>query len=220
MLRSVPGPLDRLYDARRRALEAEAAVLDVEDEAELVPMLAAALAEARAQSSRTEQSFRMQVIADLAARVRDAGAVRLLVEILDDTDESVRARAALALARVATDRYPELVRAVEDALDEGLEGPALLELPGLFLDLADDEAPPPVDVLVRLVDHEDADVAAEAACALAELGGPGVVELLESFRGDERKLSDAVDGPATLGELIDQLIATLGLEQALDEPLA
>ncbi len=209
--------LEALFRARRAALEAEALVLDVEDDAELVPLLSKAVEDARAQSSRTERSFRLQVLSDVVARVLDGGAPRLLVDILNDPDESVRTRALSALARVASTRYPEVVRAVEDALDEGLEGPALLELPGLLLDVCDDDAPLPVDVMVRLIDHPDADVAAEAACALAEVGGPGVVELLESFRGDERRLSDAVDGPATFGALVDQLLSTLALEAALED---
>jgi HEAT repeat protein len=201
-----------LYRARKAALEAEAAVLDVADDAELVPRLALALDEARAEKERTERSFRLQVLADLLARVEDAAATALLLGVLNDPDPSVRARAGMAIARGGSASLPILAKVVLDALDEGIEGPALLELPGLLLDCADVDTPPPLDVLVRLLDHEDADIAAEAACALAEIDAPGVRELLESFVEDDRKLSDVVDGPPTLGALVSQLLDTLALD--------
>jgi HEAT repeat protein len=201
-----------LYHARKQALEAEAAVLDVAEDAELVPRLSVALDDARAQDDRTERSFRLQVLADVLSRVDDAGATALLLGILSDPDSSVRARAAMGLARGGAERLPVLAKVVLDALDDGLEGPALLELPGLLLDCADIDTPPPLDVFVRLLDHEDADVAAEAACALAEVDVDGVRELLESFLDDERSLSDVAAGPNTLGALIGQLLDTLALD--------
>ncbi len=204
-----------LYRARKAALEAEAAVLDVAEDAELVPRLSVALDEARNHPERTERSFRLQVLADLLARVEDAGATALLLNILNDPDPSVRARAAIGLARGGAARLPVLAKVVLDALDEGLEGPALLELPGLLLDCADVDAPPPLDVLVQLLDHADADVAAEAACALAEVDAEGVRELLESFTEDDRTLSDVVEGPQTLGALVSQLLDTLSLDDEL-----
>jgi hypothetical protein len=213
MLRSVKAKLNRLYEARRAALHAEADALDTEDEGALARGLVSALSEVRAHEDLTERSFRLQVLADLLAKVAHPEATRALLGALDERDPSVAARAAAGLATVArSGRYPELVRAVEAALDDGLEGPAL---PGLLLDLAGDDDPVPLDVLVRLADHEDADVAAEALCALAEIGGAGVTELVSSFVADERSLSDAQDGPSTLGELAEQLVATLELEAAL-----
>ncbi|MBW2463012.1 MAG: hypothetical protein JRH11_15270 [Deltaproteobacteria bacterium] len=209
--------LELLYAARKRALEAEAVVFDVEDEAELVPALSLAIDAARDQGERAERSFRLQVVADLLGRVFDGGAMALLLGILNDDDASVRARAAAAIGRGGRDRLPLLARVALDALDDGLEGPALLELPGLLLDVGDDEDPPPLDVLVRLLDHDDANVAAEAACALGEVDVEGVRELLESFVEDERPLSDAVDGPATLGALVEQVLMALSLEGDLSD---
>jgi len=201
-----------LYRARKAALEAEAAVLDTSDDAELVPQLSVALDDARGDAQRTERSFRLQVLADVLSRVEDGGATALLLTVLNDPDPSVRARAGLAMARGGASRLPVLARVVLDALDEGLEGPALLEIPSLLLDCADIETPPPLDVLVRLLDHDDADVAAEAACALAEIDISGIRDLLESFVEDERTLSDVVDGPPTLGGLVSQLLDTLSLD--------
>lgn len=206
--------LENLYAARRTALEAEASVLDAETEADLVPVLAAAIEEARARSERSERSFRLQVLADLLPKVGDPGALALLLNILNDEDDSVRARAAMALAGAAPTRFPEIVRVAEDALAAGFDGPALLELPGLLLDSAGAEYPPPVDILVTLVEHEDAEVVAEAACALAEIDVPGVRELLESLEEDGRSLADP-SGESTLGELIVDLLSALELGAAM-----
>lgn len=203
-----------LYRARREALEAEASVLDAEDEASLTRMLRDGIDEARALDARHERSFRLQVLADLCPKVHDPGALALLLNILNDEDESVRARAAMALSAACQSRYPEVVRVAQDALDAGLEGPALLELPGLLIDAAGVEYPPPVDLLVMLIEHEEADVVAEAACALAEVDLPGVRELLESLKEDGRTVVDA-QGETTLGELIGDLLAALDLGAAM-----
>jgi len=216
MLPPVKERLSQLYRVRRAALEAEAAVLDAEDdEAGLVSGLAEAIEEARGLPDRIEGSFRLQVLADLLPKVWDPGALALLVDVLDDRDPSVRARAMMNLAAASQTRFPEVVRVVQDALDAGLRGPALLELPGLLLDCAGSVYPPPVDILVTLTDHDDGDVVAEAVCALAELDVSGVRELLESLREDGRTLSDLDDGPSTLGELVEDLLATLELDDAV-----
>jgi len=202
-----------LYRARRAYLEAEAAALDAENETELVARLEGALDEAATQP-RPERAFRLQVLADVCAKVASAGAVRLLLQILNEDDASVRARARMAYERLASVHHAMAIHGVERALAEGLTGPALLELPGLLLDTARDE-PFPLDILVLLLDDDDGDVAAEAACALGELDVPGVMELLSSYREDPRTLSDAAEGPPTLGALVDQILSTAALDTEL-----
>lgn len=204
-----------LYKARREALEAEASVLDCDDEAELTQMLRHGIEDARAGSDRTERSFRLQVLADLCPKVRDPGALALLLTILNDDDDSVRARAAMALSAACQSRYPEVVRVAQDALESGLDGPALLELPGLLIDSAGVEYPPPIDLLVMMIEHDNAEVVAEAACALAEIDLPGVRELLESLADDGRTVVDS-QGETTLGELITDLLAAMELGDAVD----
>ena len=121
----------------------------------------------------------------------------------------------MAYERLSRDHHAMAIHAVERSLAEGLSGPALLELPGLLLDTTRDEAVP-LNILVLLLDHEEGDVAAEAACALMELDAPGVAELLSSYRDDPRDLSDPADGPATLGVLVGQLLDTASLDADLD----
>lgn len=207
--------LEKLYAARRAALEAEATVLDADSDADLVPMLAKAIEEARGRPERHEQSFRLQVLADLLPKVQDPGALALLLNIMNEADDSVRARAAMAFAGAAPTRFPEIVRVVQDALDGGFEGPALLELPGLLLDSPGSEYAPPIDILVGLIEHDDPEVVAEAACALAEIDVPGVRELLESLQEDGRVLSDPA-GETTLGELVTDLLSAMALGEAMD----
>jgi len=201
--------LEQLYSARRAALEAEAAVLDADREEDLVPILSEALDAARAHPTRHEASFRLQVLADLLSRVAHPGAVTLLLDILNDPDDSVRAAAAAATSAAARSRYEQVVQAVRDSLETGFEGPALLELPSLLLDGAGPDDPVAFDLIVQLLESDDPDVAAEAACVLAELGVAGVRELLESLQDDDRPLSDAVDGPATVGALARDLLASM-----------
>lgn len=206
--------LENLYRARRDAYEAEAAVLDVEEDAALVPVLREGIEEARALGDRTEQSFRLQVLADLCPKVHDPGALALLLGILNEEDPSVRARAAMALSAACQTRYAEVVRVAQDAVDSGMSGFALLELPGLLLDACGAEYPPPVDLLVTMIEHEDAEVVAEAACALAEVDLQGVRELLESLQEDGRILVDA-QGETTLGELVTDLLSAMELGAAM-----
>lgn len=200
--------LENLYRARREALEAEASVLDVEQDAQLVPTLEGAVREAKSQAAKHERSFRLQVLADLCSKVHHPRALELLLGILNEDDDSVRLRAAMALRAACQSRYAEVIRVAQDAVDAGLAGPALLELPGLLLDAAGMEHAPPVDLLVALIEHDNAEVVAEAACALAEVDLPGVRELLESLAEDRRAVVDA-QGETTLGDLIIDLLAAL-----------
>ena len=161
--------MSKLYDARRRALEAEAAVLDADDESALVDRLALALDDAR-KEPKPEASFRFQVIADLLGKVGDRRSTELLVRMLSEDEAAVRAAAVESLERLMrSGRGAEVAWAIEQALaGEGLPGPGASQLPALLMG----EESPPLDLLVRLLEHEDAEVTAEAACALSTVGAP------------------------------------------------
>lgn len=215
--------LTQLFEARRAALEAEAAVFDVEDERTLVPLLEEALNAARAEKKRSESSFQLQVLADVASQLSVRGGTYLLLKVLNEEDPSVRARAVQGLRRVAERGWAQFVRDAEQALADGLDGPALLELPGLLVDARPEDAPPPFELLMSLVDHEVPEVCAEALCACAEVGGPGVLELLQTMTGDERALEPVpmepgdATGPATVGDLAQQLLDVYQLADDLPE---
>jgi hypothetical protein len=203
--------LKALYRARKAALEAEAEVLDAENEAEVVDRLRRGFTEALAEE-RSERSFRLEVLADVCARALHRGAIDLLLDILADEDESVQAYAARRLAEVALSRYPDAVLAIETKLEDGREFAGLRYVPEILLGaLNDPELAPPADVLVRLLDADDAEIAAEAAGALSDLRLEGTRELLESFALDERKLDDET----TLGAYVSDLLSTHELDEDL-----
>lgn len=204
--------LKALYRARRAALEAEADVLDAETEGEVVDRLRRGFEEAKAEE-RSERSFRLEVLVDVSSRALHRGAIDLMLDILADPDESVQAYAARRLADVAmSGRYADLVLATEGMLDRSEEFRGMRYLPEILrAGLLDPEMAPPADVIVRLLDANDAETAAEAASLLADLELDGARELLESFALDDRKLEDGV----TLGSFVSDLLATLELESAM-----
>ncbi|MEM9193083.1 MAG: hypothetical protein AAGF12_28170 [Myxococcota bacterium] len=210
--------LEALYEARRRALTAEAEVLDADDDRELASRLQKAL-QATDELPKHERSFRLQVIASLLAKVNGVDAAKLLLRILGDDDESVQASAVGALIDFkSAGKHAELCKAVEHVLDGGYAGGGFPALPGILLQNLQEDEDPPIDLLVRLLDHDDADVAAEAACALWDVGAEGTEELLSSFVDDERPLT-GTDGGETLGDLILALLESTSLAQAMGTPV-
>ncbi len=207
--------MNELYRARRAALEAEAAVLDEEDEGLLVARLVDEIATAEAQEP-TERSFRLQILADLLSKVSDRRAIHSLVLLLGDPDASVRAYVVDRLERVLrAGRGPEVLWAVENSFAE-LTGPGLSQVPALLMAYAQIEEQPPIDLLVRILDHEDPEAVAEAACALAAIEMPAIQELLSSFEDDERPLATREEGdPATVGALVRELLEVAELDAAL-----
>ncbi|MCA9582988.1 MAG: hypothetical protein KC416_14410, partial [Myxococcales bacterium] len=203
-----------LYGARRSALEAEAEVLEAENDRELLERLDAAITEDQGMSPRHERSFRLQTLTDLLTKVQHPGSIRLLFRILDDAELSVSLRANRALREVGYRRYREFVREAEGWVDLGA-GSGLVRLPALLTEVTTGSDPVPVALLVKLLNHGDADVVAEAACALAESDEPNVVDLLSVFRDDPRPMEDTDPQVQTLGDLIQQLIAAIELGSAL-----
>lgn len=209
--------IEELYRAKRRLLEAEAAALEAEDEAALVLRLQDALQAASDHQDPTEANFRLQVLAELLAKVSDRDATLALVMLLNGEDASVRATAIEQLRRVARrGRLAEVFWAVGQALERGLNGPAASMLPELVLTTSfDEEAPPPLDLLVQLADHEDPAACAEALCALTEFDGEGVTELLSSFSADDRQIPSRTGEPGTVGELARQLLMVRQMEDEM-----
>src|SRR5690606_7180174 len=120
--------LDAIFDAERALRAAERALL-----ADKGPALAAQLArrveEALALEDAGEAALRLFRLADLCAQVPGPQMADALIRILNADDLAVRNEAGEALLDVAYDRYAEVARAIERALDAGLRGPAMMELP-------------------------------------------------------------------------------------------
>jgi len=201
--------LDQLFASDRAAREAEARLLEAGSPAELSRVLEEAVHTALALSDAFEASIRLTRLCDLCAQVQGQPMARALIEILGSDDAAVRVAAGEALRDFAYDRYAEVARAIESALDGELAGPAMEELPWVLAEVGEPSAVP---LISRFLDHPDVDVVASAIEALAELGDPAAVVHLETLEGDER-VAQIEEGEAsysaTLGELAEEALSDL-----------
>jgi HEAT repeat protein len=207
----MPSPeaaLAALFDADRACREHEKTFLSA-GAATLRKALAAAVAEAKGLADRREAILRLERLADLCAQVEGPEMVDQLIAILDDEAPSVRVQAAEALVDVGFDRYAEVARGIERAVERGSQITALKELPWVLAEIAEPSARP---LLARFLRHRDGEVVASAVEGLAELGDPSAVKDLEPLRDDPRPVElDDEDGEmtATLGDLVVETIAAL-----------
>jgi HEAT repeat protein len=132
-----------------------------------------------------------------------------LLAILDDDSPSVRVHAAEALADVGFERYAEVARGVERALQAGTQVNALSELPWVLIELGEPSAR---KLIASFLAHPEPDVIGSAIEALAELGDPASVKDLEPFMKDEREVevdTEEGDERVTLAELASEAIDAL-----------
>ncbi|MBX3269005.1 MAG: HEAT repeat domain-containing protein [Sandaracinaceae bacterium] len=202
--------LERIFEADRRALEAEEALLG-EPSDEVAALLAGAVDEALDLDDEEEAELRLRRLADLCAQVPGARMADALIAILDHAEPTVRAVAGEALLDVAFERFKEVARAIERALDRDHAGLAMQELPFVLTEIRD---PDPIPLVVRFLAHPDPNVIAAAIEALAAYGDPGAAPHLEALLEDEREatLEDVDDGPTRIGELAAAALEELGIE--------
>lgn len=202
--------LDAIFDAERTLRAAERALMAKKDQA-LAAELSKRVDEALGLEDAAEANLRLFRLADLCAQVPGPAMADALVRILGADDLAVRNEAGEALLDVAYDRYAEVARAIERALDAGVRGPAMMELPFLLSEVAEPSAMP---LLRRFAAHPDADVVAAAIEAFAQLGDPAAAEVLEGLLDDKRVVTlddDSEDGiQSTLSELAAEALETLG----------
>lgn len=205
---SLTDHLDAIFAADRTLRREEAALLK-QDERALSELLATAVEQAADMEDDRESGMRLERLADLCAQVPGPDAVDTLIQILDMEEATVRVQAADALVDVAFERYAEVVRAVERALDAGRRGPAMQELPWVITEIGEPSAR---GLIRRFLDFEDAEIVASAVEALATLGDPEAVADLEPLLGDKRPVAlDDYEGEVseTLGQLVSEAIDTL-----------
>jgi HEAT repeat protein len=201
--------LDTLFDADRKVREAEALLFAEGDDEELSKVLERAVEQALGLSDRQESQGRLIRLSDLCAQVQGQPMANALLRILNHEAPEVRVAAGEALRDFAYDRYAEVARAVERALEERLAGPALSEVPWILAEIGEPSALP---LIGRCLLHPDPEVVASGIEALAELGDPEAIALLEPLARDERvvELSEG-DGSysTTLAELASEAIGEL-----------
>lgn len=201
--------LRRIFEADREMRAAERKLLKTMSE-ELIALLRRATVEALGLADRSEASMRLERLADLCAQVPGPEMTDALIEILDDSEPRVRVAAGEALTDVGYERYAEVARGVERALDAKKAGPAMAELPWILAEIGEPSALP---LIRRFLQHPDPNVIATAIEALVHLGDPEAVEDLQGFLGDERNATiDDFESETrtTLGELAEEALTMLG----------
>ena len=200
--------LTALFEADRKAQQAEAALL-AEDPASLSKAIQQAANDALRRGDEQDASAQLVRLADLCAQLQGAAMADTLVRILNHDAPEVRVAAGEALRDFAYDRYAEVARAIERALEAEVTGPALSEVPWILAEIAEPSALP---LIARCLQHSDAEVVASAIEALAELGEPHAIEVLTPLVNDARVV-ELQEGDAgystTIGELASEAIDEL-----------
>lgn len=210
---SLSDELQRIFDADRVLLKAESALLRKKGSEELITLLEQDTQGALQMEDRKEGAMRLERLADLCAQVPGPRMTDALIAILDDGEPRVRVAAGEALRDLGYERYAEVARGIERALDRDADGIAMSELPWVLAEIAEPSALP---LIRRFLNHPSADVVAAAIEALAQLQDPEALADLERFVGDERivTIEDFEDETkTTLGELAEDALEMLGVRQ-------
>ena len=207
---SLPDELQRIFDADHILHEAESVLLRKKGSEELIALLERATENALHIEDRKEGTVRLERLADLCAQVPGPRMTDALIAILNDGEPRVRVAAGEALRDLGYERYAEVARGIERALDRNAEGLAMSELPWVLAEIAEPSALP---LIRRFLDHPSSDVAAAAIEALAQLRDPEALRDLQRFVGDPRVviIEDFEDETkTTLGELAEDALEMLG----------
>ena len=202
--------LERIFEADRMLRSAERKLLRNLSAKPLITLLEEATMEALQMSERTEATMRLERLADLCAQVPGPKMTDAMIAILNDPEPRVRVAAGEALTDVAYERYAEVARGIERALDAGLSGPAMSELPWILAEVAEPSA---LLLIRRFLAHPDPDVVAAAIESLVQLGDPSAIEDLAPFVDDRRLViidDFEEETRTTLGELAQDALALLG----------
>lgn len=211
---SLSDELQRIFDADRSLRQAEKTLLRKRSADDLVSLLEVETKNALTMEDRVEGSIRLERLADLCAQVPGPAMADALIAILNDDEPRVRVAAGEALRDVGYERYAEVARAIERAIDRGDSGLAMSELPWVLAEIAEPSALP---LIRRFLDHQSADVVAAAIEALSQLGEPNAVEDIQRFVDDARTvvIEDFDDETkTTIGELAQDALRELGYASA------
>ena len=211
---SLSDQLQRIFDADRTLREAEKQLLRKQRTDDVVALLSAETTKALTMEDRQEGSMRLERLADLCAQVPGPAMADALIAILNDGEPRVRVAAGEALRDVGYERYAEVARAIERAIDRGEAGMAMSELPWVLAEIGEPSALP---LIRRFLDHRNPDVIAAAIEALSQLGEPDAARDLKRFLGDPRNviIEDFEDETkTTLGDLAEDALRELGYSDA------
>ncbi len=132
--------------------------------------------------------------------------------MLSSEHPEARKAAGEELGGLAFERFKEVAGGVERALKRLPAGsPALPELPYILAELPE---PGVIKLLGQFLAHADPDAVAASIEALAELGDPAAIKMLEPLTSDSRTVELADDGSdatseASIGELATEAVELL-----------
>ena len=207
---SLADHLERIFESDRTLRKAESALLRDRGGDELAALLQSETERALRMDDRTEATMRLERLADLCAQVPGPRMADALIAILNDQEPRVRVAAGEALRDVGYERYAEVARAIERALDRDEGGPAMAELPWVLAEIAEPSALP---LIRRFLAHPNAEIVAAAIEAIAQLRDPEAVSDLQRFTDDARMVTIEDfedDAKTTLGELAVDALEMLG----------
>jgi HEAT repeat protein len=205
---SLTDQLRAIFDAERALRQAESQLLQA-DHKSLEDLLSQAVAAAKAERDPYEAELRLTRLADLCAQVPGEAMADALLSILDEEQPGVRVQAAEALVDVAYERYAEVARAIERALQRGDDGPAMQELPWVLAEVAEPSAVP---LVTKFLNHGNEEIVASAIEALTRLGDPQAVAALKKLVSDPRVVTveeGDEEFTSTVGELASEAIEVL-----------
>lgn len=208
---SLSDELQRIFDADRTLRAAESSLLSDKHSDALVALLERETQAALGLGDRREATMRLERLADLCAQVPGPRMTDALIAILADDEPRVRVAAGEALRDLGYERYAEVARGIERALDRGEADLAMSELPWVLAEIAEPSA---LGLIRRFLDHPSPDVVAAGIEALAQLQDPDAVVDLQRFVEDERivTIDDfEEETKTTLGELAKDALAMLGV---------
>lgn len=202
--------LDQLFDAERdvRRLHDELAALPT---GELLESLAAAQKAAMHEPDPEEASLRLVRIAALLGEHNGPQVVDALIDVLASEHPEARRSAGEEIETLAFERFKEVAGGVERALERLPAGsPALPELPYILAEVSE---PGVVKLVGQFLTHEDPDAVAAAIEALADIGDPSAIPMIEPLVHDDRTVELAEEGEATseatIGELATEAVELL-----------
>ncbi len=202
--------LNELFSAERQVRSIHDALAENAPDV-LLDALVRAINTAIAQDDEDEASLRLVRISALLSEIEGPKAMDALIDVLATDLPEARHAAGEEIEARAFERFKEVALGVERALTRLPVGsPALPELPYI---LADVPEPGVVKLLVKFLEHKDADAVAAAIETALEIGDPSIAPHIEKLVDDERVVEMASDqetpDEVTIGELAEEALELL-----------
>lgn len=215
----IQASLDAIYKAQRTIRDMSR---KIERSPAAVQSLQKAISEARAQQADDERGLRLVCLVRLLQNVQSPKAIDLLVDLLGDDLDDVRAAAGIVLEDIGRENMGELRSGVERSLSAlPAHHHALRELPFVLLNVSEGDAR---RSLVPFLKLKDAEAVASTIEALVENADPDAIADLKPLVDDKREVEigdDSTDETVqvTIGELAKDAIEALDeIRKAISHP--